>query len=180
MCKECWSWYCGSSRNDASCIFTRSSSYTQEHTNNVNKWWLSEKRFIELHLMLACQLNRQHGSSLPTSFCVTVSMMVPKAGMVDILTELKAAGEEDNSFTIHSNCITPAGLPSIRTARREIRVSQTLSASTSSDVSETHRGLRMHHCYLGTNQVFWPYFQIWQLCYWFKLCILTKLRLRGS
>lgn len=29
-----------------------------------------------------------------TSFCVTVSMMVPKAGMVDILTELKSAGEE--------------------------------------------------------------------------------------
>lgn len=26
MCKECWSWYWGSSRNDASCIFTRSSS----------------------------------------------------------------------------------------------------------------------------------------------------------
>lgn len=59
--------------------------------------------------------------------------MVPKAGMVDILTELKAAGEEDNSFTIHSNCITPVGLPSIRTAQRESRVSQTLSASTSSD-----------------------------------------------
>lgn len=85
-------------------------------------------------------------------------MMVPKAGMVDILTELKAAGEEDNSFTIHSNCITPAGLPSIRTARREIRVSQTLCAS--SDVSETHRGLRVHHYYVGTNQVFRPYFQI--------------------
>lgn len=33
-----------------------------------------------------------------TSFCVTVSMIVPKAGMVDILTELMAAGEQDNRF----------------------------------------------------------------------------------
>lgn len=28
-------------------------------------------------------------AGFPTSFCVTVSMMVPKAGIVDILTELK-------------------------------------------------------------------------------------------
>ena len=33
MCNECWSWYWGSSRNDASCIFTRSSSYTHTHTH---------------------------------------------------------------------------------------------------------------------------------------------------
>ena len=39
---------------------------------------------------------------LPTSFCVTVSMMVPKAGIVDILTELKAAGEQDTGLTNHS------------------------------------------------------------------------------
>lgn len=32
-----------------------------------------------------------------TSFCVTVSMIVPKAGMVDILTELMAAGEQDST-----------------------------------------------------------------------------------
>lgn len=31
MCKECWSWYWGSSRNEASCILTRSSSYKQAH-----------------------------------------------------------------------------------------------------------------------------------------------------
>lgn len=37
---------------------------------------------------------------VPTSFWVTVSMMVPKAGMVDILTELEAARKQ--SFTIHS------------------------------------------------------------------------------
>ena len=35
-------------------------------------------------------------------------MMVPKAGIVDILTELKAAGEQDNSFTIYSHCVTLA------------------------------------------------------------------------
>lgn len=41
MCKECWSWYWGSSRKDANCIFTRSSSYI-EHTNErrtVNKYF---------------------------------------------------------------------------------------------------------------------------------------------
>lgn len=43
---------------------------------------------------------------LVTSFCVTVSMMVPKAGIVDILTELKAAGEQDKGFIIHSHCVT--------------------------------------------------------------------------
>lgn len=37
---------------------------------------------------------------VPTSFCVTVSMMVPNAGMVDILTELEAAQKQ--SFTIYS------------------------------------------------------------------------------
>ena len=36
--------------------------------------------------------------SAPTSFCVTVSMMVPKAGMVDILTELEAR----KGFTIYA------------------------------------------------------------------------------
>lgn len=36
MCKECWSWYWGSSRNEASCIFTRSSSYTEY----MNAGWL--------------------------------------------------------------------------------------------------------------------------------------------
>lgn len=41
----------------------------------------------------------QFDSLSPTSFCVTVSMMVPKAGIVDILTELKAAGEQNNDFT---------------------------------------------------------------------------------
>lgn len=38
------------------------------------------------------------GRPILTSFCVTVSMIVPKAGMVDILTELIAAGEQDNTF----------------------------------------------------------------------------------
>lgn len=42
----------------------------------------------------------------PTSFCVTVSMMVPKAGIVDILTELKTAGEQHNGLTIHSHKFT--------------------------------------------------------------------------
>lgn len=37
--------------------------------------------------------------SVPTSFWVTVSMMVPKAGMVDILTELEARKQ---GLTIHA------------------------------------------------------------------------------
>lgn len=49
-------------------------------------------------------------ASFPTSFCVTVSMMVPKAGIVDILTELKAAGKQDNGLTIHSHCIPILGI----------------------------------------------------------------------
>lgn len=102
MCKECWSWYWGSSRKDANCIFTRSSSYI-EYTNEcrtVNIFLSSSFFFKTTDRHLAC---------VPTSFCVTVSMMVPKAGMVDILTELEAAPKQN--FTIHSHitlrkCVT--------------------------------------------------------------------------
>lgn len=55
---------------------------------------------------IQCRHFRHVCSLAVTSFCVTVSMMVPKAGIVDILTELKAAGEQDNSFTIYSRCVT--------------------------------------------------------------------------
>lgn len=91
MCKECWSWYWGSSKKDANCIFTRSSSYT-EYTN--------ERRTVKIFLLLFFLTPARQLVCVPTSFCVTVSMMVPKAGMVDILTELEAARKQ--SFTIHA------------------------------------------------------------------------------
>lgn len=56
----------------------------------------------QLHRVHECRLVKmfyfQYGDMQPvlTSFCVTVSMMVPKAGMVDILTELEARKQ---SFT---------------------------------------------------------------------------------
>lgn len=56
-------------------------------------------RIVKLLIEIVCILHLL----FPTSFCVTVSMMVPKAGIVDILTELKSAGEQDNGFTIHSH-----------------------------------------------------------------------------
>lgn len=56
-----------------------------------------------------------------TSFCVTVSMMVPKAGIVEILTELKTAGEQVNTSTIYC-CRVPLS------GAFQIRMTQILSA----------------------------------------------------
>lgn len=50
MCKECWSWYWGSSRKDANCIFTRSSSYIE---------YPNERRTVNTFLSFL----RQTGSS---------------------------------------------------------------------------------------------------------------------
>lgn len=70
-------------------------------------------------------------------------MMVPKAGMVDILTELQAAGERDNGFTDHSNCVTFPALFSISASWGKIRISQILSANSSPDLFE-NVGLEPH------------------------------------
>lgn len=48
-----------------------------------------------------------------TSFCVTVSIIVPKAGIVDILTELKT--EKPSLHNQHSNTHLPFKWPNIKT-----------------------------------------------------------------
>lgn len=53
MCKECWSWYWGSSRKDANCIFTRSSSYI-EYTN--------ECRTVNIFVSFFFFLNRRQAA----------------------------------------------------------------------------------------------------------------------
>lgn len=54
MCKECWSWYWGSSRKDASCIFTRSCSYT--HIKSLIITWLNESQHWIGEVNIRCVL----------------------------------------------------------------------------------------------------------------------------
>ena len=70
-------------------------------------------------------------------------MMVPKAGMVDILTELQAAGERDNGFTDRRNCVTFPALFSLSRSRGKIKISQILSANSSMNLFE-NTGLEPH------------------------------------